>query len=765
MQTFVYGNHIYHTDVCLTALRPRYQRMLESILLPIMFNRSFYSFQLVLACVLVIFPYDVGRFDYFLLVLLSSLTSAVSRELIFLCSSRPSMTVTAQTSPDVNSDPFLLENPLEAGPVEDPDDPLDPSFFDVVDSLEGGTNDSPDLYSVLGVPRDADIATIRTAYKRLSLLLHPDRHTSSSTGDSNSVPNRLVVADAEAAFGRVSTAYAVLSDPAKRRIYDAYGHEGLQVQGWEITGCEKSAPEMRLEYLMLKQKAKAEKQLQLTQPSSEFALGLDLTDVFDRYLEEPIEERTVRPKPSVNQLTLAQSVTAGLTTRNAVTLAGQVTAHNGLGVGTWMLMWRHHCGKRSLLSFTTIDSEVSYGRGGRGLGAGVRLRRAFGDRFVGNLGFSLNSAGSQAQSRISLIPGISTGWHIQLLPRTQARIEWRWNLDPGLSAEVLWSSEGDEYAVRLSTRLSAIGRAGVALRLEKTVLWSWLNPPRGSGAGKGEETHSWNSTPDWAKDDEEELEIHSGKHGRIFGSVDVNTVDLVELTVGAQCSVSLYSRLSGSLSFSFQRGVNLRISLLRGTQSYSLPIILSEQPNRVAAGYGFVVPLLLFAAFRTLVYEPYLNRQLERAQVSRRAKLRNELLRRRREALSTQELMKHTANRIRESEAAVGGLVIVQATFGYIPPVDSEQKLSDAGGPLNFDVTIPLQALVEQNQLRLPPGRWSDIQGFYDPCVGIVRLPGQKGVLRQLHVVYTFHNTPHEVIADESQGLAIPLAKHKIETL
>ncbi|KAG5444201.1 DnaJ (Hsp40), sub C, member 11 [Clonorchis sinensis] len=683
----------------------------------------------------------------------------------YRCSSRPSMTVTAPTSPDVSSDPFL-ENPLEADPVEDPDDPLDPSFFDVVDSLEGDTNDSPDLYSVLGVPRDADIAAIRTAYKRLSLLLHPDRHTtSSSTGDSNSVPNRLIVADAEAAFGRVSAAYAVLSDPVKRRIYDAYGHEGLQVQGWEITGCEKSAPEMRLEYLMLKQKAKAEKQLQLTQPSSEFALGLDLTDVFDRYLEEPIEERTIRPKLSVNQLTLAQSVTAGLTTRNAVTLAGQVTAHNGLGVGTWMLMWRHHCGKRSLLSFTTIDSEISYGRGGRGLGAGVRLRRAFGDRFVGNLGFSLNSIGNHAQSRISLIPGISTGWHIQLLPRTQARIEWRWNLDPGLSAEVLWSSEGDEYAVRLSTRLSAIGRAGVALRLEKTVLWSWLNPPRGSGAGKGEETHSWNSTPEWAKDDEEELEVQSGKHGRIFGSVDVNTVDLVELTVGAQCSVSLYSRLSGSLSFSFQRGVNLRISLLRGTQSYSLPITLSEQPNRVAAGYGFIVPVLLFAAFRTLVYEPYLNRQLERAQVSRRAKLRNELLRRRREALATQELMKHTANRIRESEAAVGGLVIVQATFGYIPPVDSEQKLSDAGGPLNFDVTIPLQALVEQNQLRLPPGRWSDIQGFYDPCVGIVRLPGQKGVLRQLHVVYTFHNTPHEVMADESQGLAIPLAKHRIEAL
>ncbi|KAA3670210.1 DnaJ subfamily C member 11, partial [Paragonimus westermani] len=176
----------------------------------------------------------------------------------------------------------LLDDAYKDDALNDTDDPPDPSFVHLLDSME--ETESTDLYAVLGVSKTATPTEIRAAYKRLSLLLHPDRHTSgTSTGDNRTTAMQTITANAEAAFGRVSAAYNVLSDPEKRTIYDIYGHDGLQLQGWEVVSCEKSAPELRLEYLMLKQKALAEKQLQLTQPTSEFSVGLDLTDLFDRY--------------------------------------------------------------------------------------------------------------------------------------------------------------------------------------------------------------------------------------------------------------------------------------------------------------------------------------------------------------------------------------------------------------------------------------------------------------------------------------------------
>ncbi len=70
-----------------------------------------------------------------------------------------------------------------------------------------------DYYEVLGVPRDADLETIKKAYRRLALRYHPDRNP----GDKA----------AEEKFKEAAEAYAVLSDPEKRRAYDRFGHAGL----------------------------------------------------------------------------------------------------------------------------------------------------------------------------------------------------------------------------------------------------------------------------------------------------------------------------------------------------------------------------------------------------------------------------------------------------------------------------------------------------------------------------------------------------------
>jgi molecular chaperone DnaJ len=69
-----------------------------------------------------------------------------------------------------------------------------------------------DYYEVLGVARDADEKAIKDAFRRLAMQYHPDR---------NKEPG------AEDRFREIAEAYAVLSDPAKRREYDTRGHAGV----------------------------------------------------------------------------------------------------------------------------------------------------------------------------------------------------------------------------------------------------------------------------------------------------------------------------------------------------------------------------------------------------------------------------------------------------------------------------------------------------------------------------------------------------------
>jgi molecular chaperone DnaJ len=65
---------------------------------------------------------------------------------------------------------------------------------------------------VLGVPRDATDKQIRDAFRSLALKFHPDR---------NKAP------EAQEKFKEIAAAYAVLSDPNKRREYDARGFAGV----------------------------------------------------------------------------------------------------------------------------------------------------------------------------------------------------------------------------------------------------------------------------------------------------------------------------------------------------------------------------------------------------------------------------------------------------------------------------------------------------------------------------------------------------------
>ena len=68
-------------------------------------------------------------------------------------------------------------------------------------------------YETLEVSRDADGATLKSAYRKLAMKWHPDRNP----GD----------AEAEAKFKACNEAYETLKDPQKRAAYDRFGHEAF----------------------------------------------------------------------------------------------------------------------------------------------------------------------------------------------------------------------------------------------------------------------------------------------------------------------------------------------------------------------------------------------------------------------------------------------------------------------------------------------------------------------------------------------------------
>ncbi|XP_071500871.1 dnaJ homolog subfamily C member 11-like [Diadema antillarum] len=190
-----------------------------------------------------------------------------------------------------------------------------------------GPAPSDDFYAILNVRREASQDELKTAYRRMCMLYHPDKH--GQTADKSS---------AETIFNNVQQAYEVLSDPSKRAIYDVYGKKGLEAE-WELVPKMRSAQEIREEYERLAKEREERRLQQSTNPRGVISVGIDATDVFDHY-EGYEEESGGLPLIEVKNMSIAQSLDTPLTTSDTATFSGNLLTQNGNGTGNFSVSLR-----------------------------------------------------------------------------------------------------------------------------------------------------------------------------------------------------------------------------------------------------------------------------------------------------------------------------------------------------------------------------------------------------------------------------------------
>ena len=107
-----------------------------------------------------------------------------------------------------------------------------------------------DYYEVLGVSKTATDAEIKKAFRQQAKKYHPDIHP----GDK----------ECEEKFKEAQEAYAVLSDPDKRRQYDQFGHAAFDGTGGGAGGFDFSGMDMGDIFLLRKLYLAAQRSLNST---------------------------------------------------------------------------------------------------------------------------------------------------------------------------------------------------------------------------------------------------------------------------------------------------------------------------------------------------------------------------------------------------------------------------------------------------------------------------------------------------------------------
>ncbi|XP_032250539.1 dnaJ homolog subfamily C member 11 [Halichoerus grypus] len=528
--------------------------------------------------------------------------------------------------------------------------------------------DNEDYYSLLNVRREASSEELKAAYRRLCMLYHPDKHRDPE-----------LKSQAERLFNLVHQAYEVLSDPQTRAIYDIYGKRGLEMEGWEVVERRRTPAEIREEFERLQREREERRLQQRTNPKGTISVGIDATDLFDRY-EEEYEDVSGSgfPQIEINKMHISQSIEAPLTATDTAILSGSLSTQNGNGGGS--------------INFALRRVTSAKGWGELEFGAGDLQGPLFGLKLFRNLTprcFVTTNCALQFSSR-GIRPGLTTVLARNLDKNTVGYLQWRWGIQSAMNTSVVRDTKTSHFTVALQLGIP-----------HSFALISYQ--------------HKFQ--------DDDQTRVKGSLKAGFFGTV---------VEYGAERKISRHSVLGAAVSVGVPQGVSLKVKLNRASQTYFFPIHLTDQLLPSAVFYATVGPLVVYFALHRLVIKPYLRAQKEKELEKQRESTATDILQKKQEAEAAVRLMQESVRRIIEAEESRMGLIIVNAWYGKF--VNDKSRKSEKVKVI--DVTVPLQCLVKDSKLILTEASKAGLPGFYDPCVGEEKnlkvLYQFRGVLHQV---------------------------------
>ncbi|KAM9430200.1 dnaJ homolog subfamily C member 11 [Salvelinus alpinus] len=517
-------------------------------------------------------------------------------------------------------------------------------------ALEDDEIDNNDYYSLLNVRREATQEELKGSYRRLCMLYHPDKHRDPE-----------LKRQAEQLFNLVHQAYEVLSDPQLRAIYDIYGKRGLDVEGWEVVERKRTPVEIREEFERLQREREERRLQQRTNPKGMISVGVDATDLFDRYEEDyKVLPGGGFPHVEINKMHISQSIEAPLTTTDTAVLSGSLSTHNGNGGGNINLALRRVTSAKGW-------GEVEFGAGdSHGPLLGMKIFRNLTARC-----FVTAQCGLQFSSR-GVRPGCTTVLARHLDKNTMGYLQWRWGTQSSMNTSIVRDTKTSHFTFAMQLGIP-----------HSFMMMSYQ----------------------YKFQDDEQTKVKGSIKSGFFGTV---------VEYGAERKISRHSVLGATVSVGVPQGVSLKIKLNRASQTYFFPIHLTDQLLPSAVFYATVGPLIFYLAIQRLIIRPYVRAQQEQDLEKHRESSASDIARKKQEAESAVLLMQESVRRIIETEESRMGLIILNAWYGKFV-TDNSRRHERAKV---IDVSVPLQCLVKDSKLILTEATKTGLPGFYDPCVG-----------------------------------------------
>eukprot|EP00047_Mylnosiga_fluctuans_P005928 m.243678 g.243678 ORF g.243678 m.243678 type:complete len:558 (-) comp14285_c0_seq1:99-1772(-) len=546
-----------------------------------------------------------------------------------------------------------------------------------------GASDGADenYYAILNIPKDASADEVKNAYRRLCVLYHPDKH---QTEERQTLAREL--------FPRIQTAYAVLSDPQKRAIYDIYGASGVSA-GYDLAPYYGTTAELKAEFEMQKRRQEEERRQTLANASVTMEVSVDATQVFAaRDEDEDVHSGLfgIIEDIEISSMSAQQSIETQLNEADTLRLTGALLSRNGRGAGNLALTLRHqHAG----------DWYSEFGVGaGTGRNITLKTQMSFGAKMQASAEAALQEV--RQQGMIILVPSFTAVLYRTLTQHTYTALKFA--VSP---REINLTSTAVYHTDRM--------QASSSLQFGQPTSFLRLTLKR--------------SLTDATK---------------LRGSLKIG-LDGVGLSYGIERTLTEDDKISLSLHLEMD-GVTLKLKYQRVRQTYSVPIWLSDALALEPVVYGTAIPALVYVALHRFVIVPYARRQQETKKLETRRRNRALIAQRRREAFAAVQLMQETVARKIEAEEAVGGLIIEEALYGELVTA-ADRTASDDAAVIN--VTVPLQCMVRESQLITNAYSKADLVGFYDP------IPDEP---KQLRVRYRFQGRLHQVTVDDKAELRIP---------